>query len=66
MKISEKIKILVVNGTLLIFCDVVEINDAFGWRLEVNRFPLRVVGEDPILHEIDIKKLIFSKIKNRK
>ena len=51
------------DGTLLIFCDIVELNDAFCWRLEIDGFPFGVVGEYKVLHTIYNNTRIFLKIK---
>jgi hypothetical protein len=50
LEICEEVQVLVVDGSLLVLGDVLEVDDAFGWLFELNAFPLGVVGEDGALH----------------
>ena len=40
------------NGSLLVLGDIIEIDDSLGRRLEVNRLPFGIIGEDVIFHII--------------
>ena len=60
MKIFQKVEVLVVDGSLLVLGDIIEVDDLLGWGLKVDVFPLGVVGEVVIFHLYNYKSNLFK------